>query len=100
MSPTPGNNQPNGPPQQAPPAPPQPVYRWRFRWSWIYVPCACLIAAAIIASVATPTFTWGDVMDVFHVRNAARYRQLGVLGLALIAVVVVLKLVLNKRKNR
>ena len=100
MSPMPSNNQPAGPPQQGPPAPPQPVYRWRFRWAWVYVPCACLIAAAIIASVATPAFTWDDVMDRLHITNTKRYTQLGVLGLALIAFLIVLRWLLKGGRNR
>ena len=100
MSQMPSNNQSYGSPQPMPPAPPYPVYRWRFRWVWVYVPCACLIAAMIVASVATPTFTWGDVMDWLHVLNTGRYTQLGVLGLALIAILVVLRTVLRGSRNR
>ena len=100
MSQMPNNNQPYGSPNQMPPAPPRPMYRWRFRWVWVYVPLACLIAAAIITSVATPTFTWGNVMDLMHVHNTTRYTQLGVLGLAMIAFLIVLRWLLTGSKNR
>ena len=78
------------PPGATPPQ--RPRRSWRFRWAWIIVPVACLLVAWLLHHV-DPVLEWRDVTEFLGVRDEARYTRLAVLGLALIAVVAVLRLI-------
>jgi len=102
MAQLPGNYQQlNQQPGQSP-IPVGPRRRWRFRWGWwLGVPLACLIAAWLLQAVATPSFDWPDIMEFVRVpaRSFERYTELCVLGLALIAIVAVVRVLRNRNDN-
>ena len=68
----------------------------KFRWEWVWGVVAVLVCAHLLKNLA-PSFEWGDLMEAAGVRNTARYSQLAVLGVALVAVVAIVRLV--GRKN-
>jgi hypothetical protein len=69
----------------------RPRRKKRFRWAIVLVPAA-LIAAAWLSQGIVIGFTWVDVMGALHVRNCARYTQLGVLGILCCAGAIIWRL--------
>ncbi len=63
----------------------------RFRWTVLLVPGVCLLVAWLL-SHTQPAFEWGDVLARLQVRHTGEYSRLAVLGLALIAIVAVLRI--------
>ena len=62
----------------------------RFRKELILVPLACLVMAWVL-SVVNPACEWGDITNVLNVHHEAEYGKLAVLGVALIALVTILR---------
>ena len=62
----------------------------RLRTEWILVPCACLLMAWLL-SVIDPAWQWANIVDTLNVRHEDEYKKLTVLGLALVALVAILR---------
>ncbi len=91
--PNPEQRDPAGPPQP-PPAP-----RTRFRRELLAAPSAVLLALAVLEHAGDVGCTWTDVMMRLGVRsfNQERYTNLGVLATGLVALLVALKVLANRR---
>ena len=65
------------------------------------MPLACLGAAWLLHAVATPSFSFPDVMALVRVpaHGLGRYVELSVLALTLIAIVAVVRVLRGKRNS-
>lgn len=71
--------------------------RPRFRWWIVLIPSTCLFAAWIIHSV-DPPIGWNDILELSGVRYCRAYSMLAVLCLAMIAFLLI-KRVLGRGKK-
>lgn len=70
----------------------------QIRSQWIWVPVTCLFVAWLVHT-AQPACRFDDVIEALEVRDAAEYRKLAVLGLALVGVVAVLRVLRGRGKD-
>jgi hypothetical protein len=73
--------------------------RSRFRAAWLAVPAVCLLAAYVLSQVQ-PSFSFRELMDQFNVHDRMRFRQVAVLGVAVVAVVWSAKIWRNGSSRR
>ena len=80
--------------------PPPPPRRWRFRWGlWVVVPLVCLAAACLVNSIELNVCEWREVMRWLSVRQPDRYSRLVALAIILLAVVAILRVIRDGKKD-
>ncbi len=84
----------NQPPQQQPPQPPAP--RYRFRWPvYFWLPLVMGALLWFISGIDLP-FRFYEITEALHIRHTERYELLASLGILCVSALLIIKVLQKK----